>query len=368
MVSSSEGTAPDGPELNTLSIFTGIGGLDLGVSAALEWLGCRARSAGYCECESYCQAILMARMEETTLGTAPIWVDIADIPGDQLRGLVDLLIAGPPCQPVSKAGLRKGAEDKRWLWPSLLMLVAQIRPSITFFENVDGFSSRAGGLVTCLESLGYTVAPPLRLRAPDVGSPQKQRMRVFVMAVHDSARCEDDAQSDIGATAEYQASRWRDLVRCNPELGRTPEPRHQELAATKRKREQPGGECGGVGTADHKPVRGIPSRDRRRRPEGENRDTSPHLALYPPSDGEGALDAWAELFRAGRVDLAPALPQSAVHQLVDGSAAWAGAIRAIGNSCIPLQAAVAFIYLWNILWTEREGVIFVVAAPPVLPL
>lgn len=52
---------------------------------------------------------------------------------------VDMLIAGPPCQPISMAGNRRGEKDERWLWPFVFDAVRQLRPRVCFFENPTGF-------------------------------------------------------------------------------------------------------------------------------------------------------------------------------------------------------------------------------------
>ncbi|MCK4856971.1 MAG: DNA cytosine methyltransferase, partial [candidate division Zixibacteria bacterium] len=173
----------DNPPINILSLFTGIGGLDIGVEAALEYLGHRTRTLGVCERSGYPQACLMARMEEAAMDPCPIFGDLADIPGERLSGLVDLVIGGPPCQPVSCAGKQKGAADERYLWDETLELVEAIQPQVVFFENVPGLLSggHAALIVSRLDAAGYVVAPPLRLRASDVGASHR-RARVFIMA------------------------------------------------------------------------------------------------------------------------------------------------------------------------------------------
>lgn len=56
---------------------------------------------------------------------------------------VDLLTAGVPCQPASRAGRQRGSEDSRWLWPAALAVVAAIRPRVCLFENPPGISDLA---------------------------------------------------------------------------------------------------------------------------------------------------------------------------------------------------------------------------------
>lgn len=94
---------------------------------------------------------------------------------------VDILTAGFPCQPVSNAGLRKGLEDERWLWPEIARAIGALRPSYVVLENVAAIATR--GLDTVLgdlAALGFD-AEWGTLRASDVGAPH-QRNRWFCLA------------------------------------------------------------------------------------------------------------------------------------------------------------------------------------------
>lgn len=64
--------------------------------------------------------------------------DIQDVKLGYLRGKVDVLAGGPPCQPFSLGGVAKGDEDKRNMFPELFRAVREIQPKAVICENVRG--------------------------------------------------------------------------------------------------------------------------------------------------------------------------------------------------------------------------------------
>jgi DNA (cytosine-5)-methyltransferase 1 len=93
-----------------------------------------------------------------------------------------LWTASLPCQPFSAAGLRKGTEDERHLWPAFRDLVAECRPAALAGEQVATPAGRAwcAGVRADLEALGYAVGA-VDLCAASVGAPHA-RQRLFWMA------------------------------------------------------------------------------------------------------------------------------------------------------------------------------------------
>jgi DNA (cytosine-5)-methyltransferase 1 len=103
------------------------------------------------------------------------------------RGAIDILTGGFPCQPYSSAGKRLGKEDERHLWPHMLRVISEVKPTYVVGENVRGLTNWNGGVVfeevcTDLESQGYTVQPIL-LPACAVGAPHR-RDRVWFVATN----------------------------------------------------------------------------------------------------------------------------------------------------------------------------------------
>lgn len=112
--------------------------------------------------------------------------DARELDGGAWHG-VDLLAGGVPCPPFSIAGLRKGSDDERDLFPALIELAAQIRPKAVLVENVPGlgearFSDYLESVCLQLRLLGYGVQYTV-LRAFEHGVPQL-RPRFFLVGMH----------------------------------------------------------------------------------------------------------------------------------------------------------------------------------------
>lgn len=182
-------------ELTHLSLFSGIGGLDL----AAEWAG--FRTVGQCEWADYPRAVL-----EKHWPGLPRWRDIRTMTGDDFFAktgvrTVDVISGGFPCQPFSTAGKRRGKEDDRYLWPEMLRVIQEIRPAWVVGENVAGLVSMAlDTVLSDLESIGYS-CQALVIPACAVDSPHR-RCRVAILAHSDS-----DGRSRAGQEFEKRCDR-----------------------------------------------------------------------------------------------------------------------------------------------------------------
>jgi DNA (cytosine-5)-methyltransferase 1 len=167
----------DTTQLTHISLCSGYGGIDLGIRRVLPGL----RTVAYSEIEEFACGLLASRMESGHLDPAPIWTDVKTFPWAEFRGKVDILSGGYPCQPFSAAGLRKGADDPRHLWPAIADGISILQPALCFFENVEGHISLGlSTVVSDLEGLGYKVAWGL-FSAAEVDAPH-QRKRIFILA------------------------------------------------------------------------------------------------------------------------------------------------------------------------------------------
>jgi DNA (cytosine-5)-methyltransferase 1 len=121
------------PELSSVELFTGGGGLALAMHRAgfahllvneLERRACETLRAN------------------TSAGRAAGWPlvpgDVRAVDFSELSGRVDVVAGGVPCQPWSLGGAHRGWEDPRNLWPELFRCVRETRPRAVLAENVRG--------------------------------------------------------------------------------------------------------------------------------------------------------------------------------------------------------------------------------------
>jgi len=216
------------------SLFSGIGGPEV-AAAMLGW-----ENAFHCEINPFGRAVL-----EYWFPESKSYEDITKTDFREWRGKIDVLTGGFPCQPFSYAGKRGGREDERYLWPEMLRVIDEIRPTWVVGENVAGITTMVeGGVLTpmgcdttlfgegdglhryelrqsftieriCrdLEGLGYSVQPVL-IPAAAVGAPHR-RDRVFILAYDADANRGNDAGgtgTDAGAGAGARVQE-RDEVR-----------------------------------------------------------------------------------------------------------------------------------------------------------
>ena len=370
--------------INELSLFSGYGGLTLGLRLA----GLNVRTVAYVEWDNYPQEIIKARIRDQREGRfglddAPIFSDISSFRGEQFRGVVDIITAGFPCQPHSVAGLQRGDTDERNKWPDTLRVIREVEPRWVVLENVPGLlsSSSDGGtpayggtVVGELAQVGYSVHWRT-LGADDVGAPHRRKRWFCIGVLADSSNdglyreAAYEAESSGNESpdglfvrgypakrAELADSGGRRYWQSNKEIcsgGDTPEHGIGVLAdsdSNRTRRDQSehweggGSEQASQDLADgnNEGLEGIGANGHQER--WQEQTVSPGLPggtipVWPPGPSDG--DGWAELIER-RPDLAPALTKEAESQfrgVDDGRSHRVDELKALGNGVVPAVVA-----------------------------
>jgi DNA (cytosine-5)-methyltransferase 1 len=156
-----------------VDLCSGIGGFALG----FQWAGL-SRPVLFCDIEEWSRKVLAKHWPDV-----PISDDVKELASDPRRLVpdCDILTAGYPCQPFSQAGVRRGEEDDRHIWPEIFTIVQAKRPTWCVFENVSGHISLGlDQVLSDLESKGYAVQPFV-VPACAVDAPHR-RDRVWIVA------------------------------------------------------------------------------------------------------------------------------------------------------------------------------------------
>lgn len=152
------------------SLFSGIGGLELGLERA------GMRTVWQVEKDEYCRRVLAKHWPDVAR-----YEDVRDVGAHNLEP-VDVVCGGFPCQDISNAGKRAGIDGERsGLWSEYARIIRELRPSYVLVENVAALLAR--GLERVLGDLaesGYDAEWDC-IPAAAVGAPHR-RDRLFVVA------------------------------------------------------------------------------------------------------------------------------------------------------------------------------------------
>lgn len=183
--------------MNVLSLFSGIGGLELG----LERAGMTV--VGQVEIDPFCRRVLAKHWPEV-----PRHDDVrtcVDWWRGEPRPAVHVVAGGPPCQPASRAGRRLGDADPRWGWPWLFDVVRAVEPQLVIVENPPAildvlYGDAFGWILGELATLGFDADWSV-LSACAMGAPHT-RERLFLVAHPDGV----DGTPRLGSGKEAAVS------------------------------------------------------------------------------------------------------------------------------------------------------------------
>ena len=171
------------------SLFSGIGGLDLGLERAgmkVIWQS---------EIDPYACKVLKKHWPEV-----PNHGDIKQIDWRAVEP-VDVICGGYPCQPFSTAGKRQGTDDPRHLWPWVRTAISELRPRYAILENVRGHLSMGGlQVIGELAEIGYDAEWRV-VSAAGLGAPHR-RERIIIVAYPS-----DERQQSRGKKEKPQSDR-----------------------------------------------------------------------------------------------------------------------------------------------------------------
>lgn len=216
---------PEGTKkINVVSLFSGVGGMDLGFQGGFDFLGTHYAEQPYNLIFSNDIFKQAAEVYEVNFGheverRSINDIDVKDLPNEE----VDIVLGGFPCQTFSYSGKRGGLSDPRGqLYLQMIRVLEHYSPKMFVAENVDGIrNSRkddkgnavdVSALDTILEAFdvaGYNVQYRI-LNAADYGVPQSRR-RVIILGIRKDLGNQEDVfypKALFDKTGEKTEKKW----------------------------------------------------------------------------------------------------------------------------------------------------------------
>lgn len=289
------------------SLFSGIGGLELGLERA--GLGPVIWQA---ESDPFCRRVLAKHWPDTKR-----YRDVREVKGDAERPAI--ICGGFPCQDISLAGSGLGLEGQRsGLWNEFSRVVRVLRPRAVVIENVPALRMR--GLCTVLGDLaacGYDARWDC-IPAAAIGAPHR-RDRIFLVAwrvsdtngfrVRFSSQGTDSVADGAGVGGEAR----RGKASAQPQGG---DHAHRNGAVAD----------GDGGGREGERLAGEQGQRRQQRERGHELDGR-DLPIWPPAPDD--MHAWGQL---------PAYAQPAFCRVAHGVPDRLDRLRALGNAVVPAVA------------------------------
>jgi DNA (cytosine-5)-methyltransferase 1 len=204
-------------KLRTLSLFSGIGGIELGLERAGGF-----ETVGFCEIDKHCHKILSQHWPEV-----PIFTDVNTLSRKDIPEGVDVITGGFPCTDVSYAGNAKGLFDENGnrtrsgLWKEYARIIDEFRPRFCIIENVGYLRKNGLGIVLAdLARIGYD-AEWHTITADSAGYPH-QRERLFIISYPRGQRFNGNFGEGRFVQADEERSNSpldSERQECEPEFG-----------------------------------------------------------------------------------------------------------------------------------------------------
>ena len=171
-------------ELTVGSLFSGIGGIDIGFKQAGFEISWAVENDSAC-CRTY---------RHNFKDISVIEKDIIQVNPDELCS-VDIITAGFPCQPFSVAGKQRGFNDVRGhLFYEVGKFISAYKPRFVFLENVSNLMEHDNGKTfnivhNVLSELDYSIRYKV-LRASEYGGVPQIRDRIYIIAFREQIDCD----------------------------------------------------------------------------------------------------------------------------------------------------------------------------------
>lgn len=315
-------------EITIGSLFSGIGGLDLGVEAATG-----GRVIWHAESSQFCRDILARHWPD-----ARSYYDVRKV--DEKAERPTIICGGFPCQDISGAGKQRGIDGPQsGLWREFARVLRALRPPIVVVENVSALARRGldrvlGDLAQC----GYD-AEWSCLRASDIGAPHLRR-RLFLVAVQGSLSDSDKRQVRFvwkWARKQHRKPRSPKSRVDGGQLANANGVRRKRISEARPDSELPHGDdaarrTGPLEMADSH-TNGLASDSETGQDcQGRSAVWSSRCHGFPPEQED--IAGWSRWISTGG-------PQPGVRRGADGVADWMDRIACLGNAVVPRQAEVA---------------------------
>ena len=198
---------------------SGIGGFALG----FQWAGL-SYPVLFCDIEPWCRQVLNKHWPDV-----PIAEDVKVLADDPDRNVpdCDILTAGFPCQPWSVAGRSRSLEgakkDPRHIWPWIIDIIKQKRPTWVVFENVPHLASLGGldEVIADLEIADYATTTLNISAVAGSGAPHK-RERLWIIARNVADTSNEGSQGRLSGRQNKEREGQLGYAGCSSTIHRQP--------------------------------------------------------------------------------------------------------------------------------------------------